>query len=50
MWWRLWAKTLGNKISEDKKEADVAAIFRTLWVVLQVVTCCCIIANMIRHW
>lgn len=51
--WSLWARAFGNEVSEDKKEADLIAIFRTLWVffqVLQVVTCFCIIANMIRHW
>ena len=48
--WKLWAKTLGNKISDDNREADFAAILRSLWVLLQVVTCIAIIANAIHHW
>lgn len=55
--WRVWAKTLGHKISDVKAEADLAAILRTAWVILQVVTCLCIIlgvgfniASIIHHW
>lgn len=55
--WPIWCKTLGNKISEHKSEADIAAILRTLWVILQVITCLCIIlgvgfnvASIIHHW
>ncbi len=31
--WRIWARTIGSKISEDDREADIAAIFRTIWVI-----------------
>jgi hypothetical protein len=55
--WPIWCKTLGNKISEHKPEADFAAILRTAWVILQVITCLCIIfgvginfINVIHHW
>jgi len=48
--WKIWAKTLGNKISKSNSEADVAAILRTLWILLHIITCFAIIANAIRHW
>ena len=48
--WKLWCRTLGNKVSEDSREADVAAVLRSLWVGLQVLTCLFIIAGVIRHW
>lgn len=48
--WHIWAKTLGNKISENNKVSDYAAGIRTLWVLLQVVTCIAIITNVIHHW
>jgi len=48
--WRVWAKTLGNKISDDDKESDVSAIIRTIWITIQVVTCITIIANAIHQW
>ena len=28
--WRLWARALGEKIGETKKEADAVARFRTI--------------------
>ena len=48
--WRIWCRTMGSKISEDDREADVAAIIRTFWWVVNIVTCFFIIANTIRHW
>ncbi len=48
--WRIWAKTLGNKITDYNREADIAAIFRTVWVTFQIITCAFIIAGVIRHW
>lgn len=48
--WKVWAKTLGYKISDNKVEADSAAIIRTFWVALHVVTCVAIISNTIHHW
>lgn len=41
---------MGHKISDDDKEADIAAVIRTFFWVLNVVTCGFIIANCIRHW
>ena len=49
-YWKIWCRTLGDKISDVKHEADTAAVLRTLWVTLQVLTCLAIIANVIHHW
>ena len=48
--WRLWAKALGEKASEDDKEADRVAIVRTLIVLCYVITNFFIVAGVIRHW
>lgn len=48
--WRLWAKSLGEKASEDDAEADNIAILRTLLVVLNTLTCIFIMLSVIRHW
>lgn len=43
--WSIWAKTMGNKISDDDYESDVAAIIRTLFFLLNVITCIFIIIS-----
>ena len=47
--WRLWAKSLGEKIGYDR-EADIVAGFRSIIVLFNVITCCFIIAGVVRHW
>jgi hypothetical protein len=47
--WKIWAKTMGNKISDDSLEANVAAIIRTFWWMLHVITCGFIIANSCKN-
>lgn len=47
---RIWCKTLGTKISKCNKEADTACVLRTLFVLLNVLTCIAIIANIVGHW
>ena len=58
---KIWARALGHymgKTDEDMpeipivtlKEARRVLILKTCWVILQVITCLCIIANVIRHW
>jgi len=42
--WRIWAKTIGSKIGDDL-ESDIAAIFRTVWVITHLVACFFIIAH-----
>ena len=48
--WRVWARTMGGKISDDGAEADLAAAIRTFWWLIHITTCGFIIANTIRHW
>ena len=48
--WRLWAKALGEKASNDNKEADKIAIIRTIIVLCYIITNMVIIAGVIRHW
>jgi hypothetical protein len=48
--WKIWAKAMGSKISDNQFESDVAAIIRTIFWVVNLVTCGFIIANAIRHW
>ena len=58
---KIWARALGHymgKTDDDMpeipivtlKEARRVLILKTCWVFLQVITCICIIANVIRHW
>ena len=48
--WRLWAKALGEKATNDDRESDKIAIRRTFILVTYVVTNCFIISGVIRHW
>ena len=43
--WRIWCKALGEKISENQFEADCAALIRTFWWFVHIITCGFIIAN-----
>jgi len=43
--WRIWAKTIGSKISNDDTESDIAAAFRTFWVVVHLAACFMIIIH-----
>ena len=58
---KIWARALGHymgKTDEDMpgipivslREARRVLILKTCWVILQVITCLCIIVNVIRHW
>jgi hypothetical protein len=48
--WRLWAKALGEKASDNDCEADRVAVIRTIIVLSYIFTNCFIIAGVIRHW
>lgn len=48
--WRLWAKALGEKATDDDKESDIIAIIRTVIVFTNFVTCFFIIANIVHNW
>ena len=42
--WKIWAKTIGSKVGNDR-ESDIAAFIRTIWVVTHMVACFFIIAH-----
>jgi len=48
--WKLWCISLGEKASNNSKEADLVAFFRTIVVLVNFFTCFFIIAGVIRHW
>jgi len=48
--WRLWAKSLGEKASDDDREADTIAVIRTLIVGVNFLTCFFIMANVLHNW
>lgn len=48
--WRLWAKALGDKASDDSEEADLVALFRTMIVMVYIITNFFIVAGVIKHW
>lgn len=48
--WRLWAKSLGEKVGKNNKESDVIAVIRTIIFVTYLITNTFIIAGVIRHW
>ena len=48
--WRLWAKAIGEKASENQTEADTVALIRTIIIVSYLITNCFIIAGVIHHW
>jgi hypothetical protein len=50
MMWRIWAKALGEKASNDDREADRVAIIRSVIIVVYIITNCFIVAGVIRHW
>ena len=48
--WRLWAKSLGDKASDNSKDADAVALMRTVVVLVNFITCFFIVAGVIRHF
>ena len=48
--WKLWCKSLGEKSSDNSTEADIVALFRTIIVLLNALTCLFIISGVLRHW
>jgi hypothetical protein len=48
--WRLVAKSLGEKASKCDKEADKIALIRLLMFLSIFITNCFIVANALRHW
>jgi hypothetical protein len=48
--WRLWAKSLGEKAGTDDCEADKIALIRTIIVLCYLITNTFIVAGVIRRW
>jgi len=48
--WRIWAKALGEKATDNDREADMVALVRTLIVGVNFITCFFIMANAVHHW
>jgi len=48
--WRLLAKSLGEKASKDNTEADRVALIRLMMFLSIFITNCFIVANAVRHW
>jgi hypothetical protein len=48
--WRLWAKAIGEKASDDDREADLVTWIRTAIIACYVITNMFIVAGVIRHW
>jgi hypothetical protein len=49
-YWRLWAKALGDKSGNTDDEADIVAAFRTIIVLIYIITNFVIVAGVVRHW
>jgi hypothetical protein len=48
--WRTWAKALGEKSSEDNKEADRVARIRTAIVIYAITVDTFILLNILKGW
>ena len=59
--WLIWSRTVDHRIGKTdddapdipilrNKDANISLLIRTLIVIINVVTCFFIIANVIRHW
>jgi hypothetical protein len=48
--WSYWAKSLGQKSTDNDREADRVAWIRTFILTTYLVTNCFIVAGVIRHW
>ena len=44
-WWRIWAKSLGEKVGETDTQADMVAAIRSFWWIVHIVTCFFIITH-----
>lgn len=48
--WKLWAKSLGQKATDNDRESDIVAWVRTFILVTYVVTNAFIVDGVVRHW
>ena len=42
--------SLGEKASEDSREADLVAVMRSIIVLVDFITCFFIISGVVHHW
>ena len=49
-YWRLWAKSLGEKEGTTDREADMVAVIRSVIVLVNFITCFFIISGVIHNW
>ena len=47
--WRVWAKAIGEKATDDNKTADLVAIVSTIILLIYLVTNFVIMAGVARH-
>ena len=59
--WLIWSRTVDHRIGktdDDKpdipilknKDANISLLIRTVIIIVNIITCFFIIANVIRHW
>lgn len=48
--WRLWAKALGEKATQDDREADYVSYIRSIIFLTYLITNLFIISGVVRHW
>lgn len=48
--WRIFCKSLGEKVTDNDHEADVACFIRAIYGLMMIVTSGFIVAGVIRHW
>ena len=44
-WWRIWAKSLGEKVGETDRQADAVAVVSSILCIINIVTCFFIIVH-----
>jgi len=49
-YWRIWAKSLGEKTGTSDKESDVIAVVRTIIVLVNFITCFFIMSGVLHNW
>ena len=48
--WKLWAMSLGQKATEDKRDADTVAMIRSIIVAINLLSAILLIINVIHKW
>ena len=47
--WKVWAKSLGEKVGDTDTQADAVAAIRTLWWLTHMITCVMICLNAVAN-